>query len=70
MVFNEYNNIRISCIAASVPKNRIDISAMADDPDEDPKFVKSFVKKTGIAAKHKSGLEQTAADCSYSSKVR
>ena len=65
MVFNEYNNIRISCIAASVPKNRIDISAMADDPNEDPKFVKSFIKKTGIAAKHKSGQEQTASDFSY-----
>lgn len=65
MVFSEYKDIKISCIAASVPENRIDIAAMAEDPNEDPKFVKSFIKKTGIAAKHKSGQEQTASDFSY-----
>lgn len=65
MVYSEYNGIRISCLAASVPENRIDIAAMSDDPNEDPKFVKSFIKKTGIAAKHKCGMDQTAADFSY-----
>jgi len=65
MVYNEYDGIRISCIAASVPENRVDIAAMAEDPDEDPKFIKSFIKKTGIAGKHKCGLDQTAADFSY-----
>lgn len=66
MVFNEYKGVKVSCIAASVPENRIDIAAMADDPNEDPKFVRSFIKKTGIAAKHKSGQEQTASDFSFS----
>ncbi len=65
MVYSEYDGIRISCIAASVPENKVDIAAMADDPNEDPKFVKSFIKKTGIAGKHKCGLDQTAADFSY-----
>ncbi len=65
MVYSEYNGIRISCIAASVPENRVDIAAMAEDPNEDPKFVKYFIKKTGIAGKHKCALDQTAADFSY-----
>lgn len=62
MVYSDYDGIRVSCIAASVPENRIDVSAMADDPNEDPKFVKSFIKKTGIASKHRCGMDQTAAD--------
>jgi 3-oxoacyl-[acyl-carrier-protein] synthase-3 len=65
MVYSEYEGIKISCIAASVPENCVDIAAMADDPHEDPKFVKSFIKKTGIAGKHKCGMDQTAADFSY-----
>lgn len=65
MIYSEYDGIRVSCIAACVPENRIDIAAMAEDPNEDPKFVKSFIKKTGIAGKHKCGLDQTAADFSY-----
>jgi 3-oxoacyl-[acyl-carrier-protein] synthase-3 len=65
MIYSEYDGIRISCIAASVPGNKVDIAAMSDDPNEDPKFVKSFIKKTGIAGKHKCGLDQTAADFSY-----
>ena len=66
MVFSEYKGIKVACIAASVPNNRVDIAAMIDDPNEDPKFVKSFMKKTGIAGKHKCGMDQTAADFSYS----
>lgn len=65
MIYSKYDGIRISCIAASVPENRVDIAAMADDPNEDPKFVKSFIKKTGIAGKHRCGLDQTASDFSY-----
>lgn len=65
MVYSEYDGIRISCIAASVPENKVDIAAMADDPGEDPKFVKFFMKKTGIAGKHKCGMDQTASDFSY-----
>ena len=44
MIYNEYEGIRISCIAASVPQNRVDIAAMAEDPNEDPKFIKAFIK--------------------------
>ena len=66
MIYSEYNGIKVSCIAASVPKYKLDIAALLDDPNEDPKFIKSFIKKTGIAAKHISGMDQTAADFSYS----
>ena len=66
MIYSEYVGIKVSCIAASVPENRVDIAAMATDPNEDPKFINSFIKKTGIAAKHKCGMDQTAADFSYS----
>lgn len=66
MIYSDYSGIKISCLAASVPENKVDIAAMANDPNEDPKFVKSFIRKTGIAAKHKCGMDQTAADFSYS----
>lgn len=66
MIYSGIQNVRISAIAAAVPENRIDIAAMAEDPGEDPKFIKNFIRKTGITAKHKSGIEQTAADHSYS----
>ena len=66
MIYSEYKGVKIACLAASVPENRVDITAMANDPNEDPKFVKSFIRKTGIVAKHKCGLDQTAADFSYS----
>lgn len=66
MVFNEYPGIKISCIAASVPEGIVDIASMANDPEEDSKFITSFIKKTGIAAKRKCGMDQTAADFSYS----
>lgn len=65
MVYSEYGGIKISCIAASVPVNHIDIAAMADEPNEDPKFIKSFIKNTGIAGKHKCEMDQTASDFSY-----
>ena len=70
MIYSEYDGVRISCIAASVPGNNVDIAAMANDPNEDPKFVKSFIKKTGIAGKHKCGLDQTAADFSYTAAMQ
>ncbi len=66
MIFSDYDGIRIACISASVPEKSVDIASMADDPNEDPKFIKSFIKKTGIAAKHKSGMDQTAADFCFS----
>lgn len=66
MIYNDFQGIKISMIAASVPENKIDIAAMADDPNEDPKFVKNFIRKTGISAKHMCGMDQTAADYSYS----
>lgn len=65
MVYSEYKGVKVSCIAASVPKGKVDIAAMENDPNEDPRFIKSFIKKTGIAAKHKCGLDQTASDFSY-----
>ncbi len=66
MIFSDFPGIRLSVIAASVPEQKIDIAAMADDPNEDPKFIKNFIRKTGISAKHKCDLDQTAADYSFS----
>ena len=66
MVFSKFDDVKIVAIAASVPEEVIDIAAKLDDPKEDPKFIKQFMKNTGIKAKHKSGYEQTAADFSFS----
>ncbi len=65
MVFSQFEDIKIAAIAASVPEQVIDIAAKMDDPEEDPKFIKQFMKNTGIRAKRKSSYEQTAADFSY-----
>ena len=66
MVFSKYDDIKIAAIAASVPENVVDIVAKMDDPEEDQKFIKNFIKNTGIRYKRKSGYNQTAADYSYS----
>lgn len=66
MIFSSFEDIKISAIAASVPEEVIDIAAKLDDPNEDPKFIKNFMKNTGIRAKRKSRYEQTASDFSYS----
>ena len=66
MIFSKFDDIKIAAIAASVPEGVVDIAAKLDDPEEDPKFIKHFMKNTGIKAKRKSGYDQTAADFSYS----
>ena len=65
MVFSDYQDVRIAAIAASVPEQVIDIAAQMDDPEEDPKFIKNFMRKTGIRAKRKAVPQQTASDFSY-----
>lgn len=65
MVFSKFNNVKIAAVSASVPSNIVDIAAKMNDPEEDPKFIKNFIKNTGIKEKRKSGYEQTAADFSY-----
>lgn len=65
MVFSNFEDVKIAAIAASVPEDVVDIEAKLNDPDEDPKFIQNFMKKTGIRMKHKSGYEQTASDFSY-----
>ena len=65
MVFSSFEDVKIAAIAASVPETVIDIAAKLDDPNEDPKFIKQFMKNTGIRAKRRSGYEQTASDYSY-----
>ena len=66
MIFSKYDDVKIAAIAASVPENVVDIAAKLDDPEENPKFIKQFMKNTGIRAKRRSGYDQTAADFSYS----
>lgn len=65
MIFSKFDDVKIAAIAASVPAGIVDIAAKLDDPEEDPKFIKNFIKNTGIKAKRKSGYEQTASDYSY-----
>lgn len=65
MIYANNEGIRIAAIAASVPERIVDIYAKMEDPAEDPKFIKKFIKNTGIAAKHRSGMDQTASDFSF-----
>ena len=65
MVFSEYPGVRISAIAASVPEEIVDIAAKLEDPEEDPKFIKNFMKNTGIRAKRRCAPEQTTSDFSF-----
>ncbi len=64
MIFSKFENIKIAAIAASVPENIVNVAAELDNPD--PKYIKNFMKNTGILEKRKSGFEQTAADYSFS----
>ena len=63
MVFSKYDGIKISAISASVPPLVIDVMSELDNPD--PKYIKSFIKNTGIKEKRKSEFNQTAADFSF-----
>ena len=65
MVFSNYQGIKIAAIAASVPEHNIDYMAKLDDPNEDGKYFKNFMRNTGIKAKRRCGYEQTASDFSY-----
>ena len=65
MVFSMYQGVRIAAIAASVAERVVDINALKDRPDEDPKVIDTFIKKTGITQIHKCDVTQTAADFSY-----
>lgn len=64
MVFSNYDGIRIASISASVPGTVIDVMSELDNPD--PKYIKNFMKNTGIKEKRKSEFEQTAGDFSFS----
>ena len=64
MVFSEYKGVKIASIAASVPQTVIDVMSELDNPD--PKYVKNFMKNTGITEKRKCDFNQTAGDFSFS----
>lgn len=66
MIFSKFDDVKIAAIAASVPEGEINIAARLNDPEEDPRFIKQFMKNTGIKARRKSGYDQTAGDFSYS----
>lgn len=65
MVFNTYDGIKISAIAASVPAQVLNIESMQNDPNEDSSFIRQFIKNTGIHAKRICPFSQTASDHSY-----
>lgn len=64
MIFSQIEDVKIAAIAASVPERVVNVAAELDNPD--PKYIKNFMKNTGILEKRKSGFEQTASDYSYS----
>lgn len=64
MIFSKYDGIKIAAISASVPETVIDVMSELDNPD--PKYVKNFMKNTGIKEKRKSEFDQTAGDFSFS----
>lgn len=66
MIFSKFDDVKIAAISASVPETVIDIAKKLDDPEEDPKFIKQFMKNTGIRTRHKSDYDQTASDFSFS----
>ncbi len=63
MIFSHHEGVKITSIAASVPPTVIDVMSEMDNPD--PKYIKNFMKNTGIKEKRKSGFDQTAADFSF-----
>ena len=63
MVFSCYEDVKIAAIAVSVPKGVIDVASELDNPD--PKYIKNFMKNTGIKEKRKSSFEQTASDYAF-----
>lgn len=63
MIFSKFDGVKISAISASVPTKVIDVMSEIDNPD--PKYIKSFMKNTGIKEKRASGFEQTASDFSF-----
>lgn len=64
MVFNKYDGVKISAIAAAVPA---EIRRITDLKTEDnARMIEQFIKKTGITQIHKAEFEQTASDFSYS----
>ncbi len=65
MIFSKFDNVKIAAIAASVPEEVVDVLSKLEENQEDPKFIKNFIKNTGIKAKHKCGYDQTAADLSF-----
>ncbi len=68
MIFSNYDGIKIASIAAAVPQTVIDVMSELDNPD--PKYVKNFMKNTGIKEKRKCDFDQTAGDFSYSAAKR
>lgn len=64
MIFSKYDDIKIAAIAASIPETIIDVISEMDNPD--PKYIRNFMKNTGIKEKRKSGFDQTASDFSFS----
>ena len=65
MIYSENKGIRISAIAASVPETEIDIKAKLEDPEEDVKYIKNFIRNTGVHRNRVSSFSQTASDYSF-----
>ena len=64
MIYAENEGIKISAIAAAVPERVFSIEKRLEDPEEDPKFIRNFMKSTGIHEKRSCPMTQTAADFS------
>ena len=64
MIYSVLDNVKISAIAASVPEDIIEIENLIKR-GEDEKYIKSFIKNTGIKRIHKASAKQTSSDFAY-----
>ena len=62
MIISEFENIKISAIAAAVSN---DWTSLIDSSDEDPSVIKKFIKKTGVEGRYNAGVKQTTSDFCY-----
>lgn len=62
MILSEFENLKITAIAAAVSK---DWMSLADYSQEDPQIIKKFIKKTGVEGRYNAGIKQTTSDFCY-----
>lgn len=62
MIVSNFNDIKISAMAAAVSN---DWTALSEISDEDEAVIKKFTKKTGVEGRYNAGVRQTTSDFCY-----